>query len=290
MFHRRTSAADQRFDQTLEHAIMDGRPDGDEATGIDDELGVARVLGAELAPFREVSPRVRERTWQAVQARITAREQTAFPGLLGDRLAKRAPRLVRRRVWVAAALALTIGLASPFGQQALADGWSHLKPVSLAPIAQPRQVMEAPDGARWSLSHPVPERLVTLPEAERQAGFTARLPRDLPADAQLVGAEAITQQSNTREEWHQLRIAYMIEGRTVTLVESPDGPAQPAPTNADGTPARRVQIGPIVGWLQDWSLDGYPGFTVIWKANGRAYWLSGPVAAEDLLRIARSVE
>ncbi len=291
MFRRRTSMSEHQFEEALEHVLQEGRlVDGGTAHD-DEELRVARWLSAELTPLREVSPLVRQRSWQVVQARIAAREQRAFGQQAGDALSVFMRSLPRRSVWAAVALALAIGVVSPFGPQAVAGAWEKISVFAL-PAARVA-IERLPDGSLIERRVDPVDQLVSLDEAEHQAGFPARLPSYLPEGARFLGARVIVQRAGTPQEWRQISLTWAVGSGTLGLVESRNMPAEAKgmPTNADGTPAQRVQVGSAQGWLQNWSAGPEsPGYTVIWEDDAIHYWLSGHLPAEALRRIAESIQ
>ena len=290
MFRRRTSASDQQFDELLERVLQEGRlPDGERAHD-GEALRVALWLGSALALLREVPPPVSERAWQVVQARIGARGPSAPGWRVADARSAVVPSWPRRAAWAVAAAMLVLGLISPFGQRAVAEAWEQVS-VLASPAA--RAVVERrPDGTLEERRVDPVDQLVGLDEAERQAGFRARLPTYLPEGARFLGARAIVQRAGTPQEWRQISLVWAVGGGTIGLVESRNMPveAKGVPTNADGTPAQRVRIGSAHGWLQRWGVGlERPGYTVIWEEGELHYWLSGHVAAEELRRVAESI-
>lgn len=114
LFDRRPTDDERRFDEDLARVARgEWSADGPTSESTED-LDMARILLASMAPLRETQPGARARIWHATQERIETRQ--ARPVLLS--LAPTTPG--RRLLAATAAMALLVGGLSPIGEQALA--------------------------------------------------------------------------------------------------------------------------------------------------------------------------
>ncbi|NJM07508.1 hypothetical protein HC891_16990 [Candidatus Gracilibacteria bacterium] len=241
------------------------------------EEGMEQQLTELLALLRMPAMSVRERTWQKIQTRIVAQTQTST-----NRFRQQSMRLV---IGFALVLAFMIVGVSPLGHEAVAAGRSLLAVVF-------GSVMKTgPDGQ----TTPVPaivvgssiisvEELVSLPEAEQQAGFPARVPQYLPDKTHLLGAKTIVSNQSS-PEGRRIQLTYLVgdQGQHFTLVQSRNLPEQ------QPTYAQQVQIGSNPGWIQSCTESDMPCYAVTWKDGEDWFWLAGALPSEQFIRIAESI-
>ena len=172
MFDRRPTAADRRFDEDLE-CVLRGEWSAQESAAGTEDLLMARLFAARLAPLQELSCDTRERVWHDVEARVDARPVH----LAWLRLATTGPR--RKLVAAATAVALVVAGASPLGQQALVAAQdaaasmlaavpgvridkADIPPDARVVVVEPvgGDVTVSADGTTWTVTGELPENMV----------------------------------------------------------------------------------------------------------------------------------
>jgi hypothetical protein len=282
---------------------------------------IARTLTAVPIPSG-----ARERAWRAIETRIldVDRQPTTGPAGSGS-LSRRPARMLAAASLVVAVVAL--GGLSPVGQQAIALAKETIT-ITLFRIAPDGTVTrERAEIAQVGNTVVVLNGMVSAAEAERQAGFPVRQPRDLPPGSRLLGANVITQASGTPAEWREVALSYAAGDRLLRLTQAHNrGVAPPSKetigipalvTTADsGAPAPQVspaapskgeavgiQAVPLRKERQPMTVGSAAGTlettlrpdgsvldrTLTWKVGAMTYELSGPFSPDELLAIARSI-
>ena len=129
LLDRRPTDDERRFDDDLARVLRGEWAAHGPRSESTEDLEMARMLSASLAPLRETQPWAQARIWHDAQERIEA--QQARPVLRG--IAPTAPG--RRLLAAAAAVALLVAGLSPVGEQALAAAQDAVQEVVRA--AQP---------------------------------------------------------------------------------------------------------------------------------------------------------
>lgn len=249
---------------------------------MDNEFEVTQWLNMMTTPFHQPQAEAQSRVWHVVQSRIATPPQARKVLLpqLRVRTVRRAP------IWSAFAVAVALVLIaiSPSGRSALAASRDVLEAV-LGPVLR-----SGPDGEVT----PVPvmmtgssiidvEGLVSLDEAEEQAGFKAHIPTDLPAGTTLLGARTYGFNQHTSET-RRIELVFLVGDKPLTLVES-----QSAAVDVNLRDAQRIHVGSTEGWLQSIGTDDMPHYALTWELQGRSYWLAGPLPRDQLMQIAESI-
>jgi hypothetical protein len=304
--------------QTLSHRLWRRST----ALPADAEADMSEQLGRALWSV-PVPPGTRERVWATIDRRTVTADRpytSRSAGVWG--IDRRSARLLAATSLVV--VAMTLGGLSPAGQQAIALAKETIT-ITLFRIA--------PDGSttpsQAEVAHigntvVVLDGMVPVAQAERQAGFPVRQPRDLPSGSRLLGAHVITQAAGTPAEWREVALSYASGDRLLQLTQArnrgvapvsrdiigisavataTDGQSHstPAATPSSGAvpieavPLRQerqpVMVGAAAGTLvTTLRPDGSVlGRTLTWKVGAMTYDLSGPFSPEELLAVARSI-
>ena len=283
---------------------------------------IARALTATPIP-----PGAQERAWHAVQSRVLDTDRQPATGTAGGGGSTRRPaRRLAAATLVVALVAL--GGLSPLGQQAivLAKETFTITLFRIAPDGT--MTREQAKIAQVGNTVVVLNGMVPAAEAERQAGFPVRQPRDLPPGSRLLGANVITQASGTPAEWREVALIYAAGDRPLRLTQahnrgvaptsketigipalavttadsgapapqvSPAAPSKADAVDAQAVPLRKerqpVTIGTAAGMLETvLRPDGSVlDRTLTWKVGSMTYELSGPFSPDELLATARSI-
>lgn len=270
------------------------------------------LLTTALSPDPGTLTATRTRVWATVEARIRTRPP-------------RRTQPARALVAVALVVALGLGSISPLGQ--------HMAEAAQQTIQQTVKIMLVrinPDGTHTHVeaqtvqvgnSVVITNGLMSVAEAEQRAGFTARLPRDLPAGSRLLGAQVSTGESG--QAGNQIALTYAVGDEVLTLTQTRGAAVRPAPAGGivavgrvtiapNATPAagpaqpaepltavpvplhtetQTVAVGNTSGTL---TTRLRPDGTVLdrqlsWTDGELTFEMMGNVSADDLLRIARSI-
>jgi hypothetical protein len=288
------------------------------------------ALGEQLARALTAVPiptGAQERAWGAIERRmLDVARRPAVDKAGGWGRERRPARLLAATTLVVALAAL--GGLSPLGQQAIVLARETIT-ITVSRIA--------PDGTRTSVQAEAAHidntvvmlnGMTSAAEAERQAGFPVRQPRDLPPDSRLLGANVITRAANTPGEWREVTLNYAVGDRLLRLTQAlnrgvapasneviaitaqavaPAGAGAPTPQATTAAPSEAGAVGGKVAPLRKerqpvavGSAAGTlettlrPDGSVLdrmltWKVGAMTYELSGPFSPDDLLAIARSI-
>ncbi len=239
MTARDSSRADRDFEQAVDR-LLGGEPHG-APHALEGDLTTAAVVARALAPERIPVDGARGRVWQRLALSLDQEPTFGWRERLGLALAER-----RRATATAAAMALVVslGLLSPVGQMAVASAQEGLK-FTLVRLT-PSGPVPVPEVATRRIGNTIimVDALVSVAEAERQAGFPIVQPRDLPREATLLGAHVPRHEADTPAEWRSVTLTYEVGDQVLTLTQARNGgrPQTTASNSATTTKANPLDV------------------------------------------------